>query len=76
VPQDFVEGIHHWYMAHYHEVRVVADVGVGGLLFGNPAGSDLEGGAQIGLGDEIVVDRLQAESAFDAIAAAVEIRII
>jgi hypothetical protein len=60
--QDCIERIDHWFMAHHHQVRVVADVGVGGLLFGNPAGSDLEGGAQIGLGDEIEVNRTPGRS--------------
>jgi hypothetical protein len=38
-------------------MRVVAQMSSCGLLFGEPAGIDLEGCAEISLGDKIVIDR-------------------
>src|SRR3984957_1701170 len=49
-------------MGHHHEMRVVADFGGGRFLLGNAARSDLKGGAEIGLGDEIGVHRTQGRS--------------
>jgi len=40
-------------------MRVVADSGGRALLFSNPAGIDLEWGAEIDLGDKVVIDGAQ-----------------
>src|SRR5262249_1398965 len=57
--QDRVQRIDHRDVTHHHQMGVVAQVAGQPLAFSKPAGIELEGGTEIGLGDESVIDSAQ-----------------